>query len=228
MRGPVAVALTAAVALGGCAAVEIPRIGAPAVAPPVITYVIGEGTAAEALDALAVKGRAPRTGYDRDQFPHWSDLDDDGCDTRAEILERDAIPGTVTADRQGCAIGAVIPDPYTGTDLAELPGPGSVVDIEHVVALGDAWQKGAQQLTVEQREAFANDPLGLLAVDDTLNRQHGDGDAATWLPPRREFRCAFVARQVAVKARYGLWVTEAERGAMASVLDTCPGQPLPV
>ncbi|MBC8090835.1 MAG: HNH endonuclease [Pseudonocardia sp.] len=222
MNARLAVVFAAFVVLTGCA-VEVPTFD-----PPPITYLTPTGDAADALAELTVKGRAPRTGYDRDQFPHWSDLDGDGCDTRAEILERDARPGTVTADRQGCAIGAVIGDPYTGTDLVELPGPGSVVDVEHVVALGDAWQKGAQQLTREQREQFANDPVGLLAVDDTLNRQHGDGDAATWLPPRREFRCAYIARQIAVKARYGLWVTPPERDAMARVLDGCPGQPLPV
>ena len=98
------------------------------------------------------------------------------------------------------------------------------MQIDHVVALSDAWQKGAQQWDATKRRAFANDPLELLAVDGPTNARKGDGDAATWLPPRKSFRCAYVARQIAVKARYGLWVTQAEHDAMARVLERCPGQ----
>jgi predicted component of type VI protein secretion system len=80
---------------------------------------------------------------------------------------------------------------------------------------------------VDRREAFANDPLNLLAVNGPLNEQKGDGDAATWLPPNKAFRCACVARQVAVKARYAAWVTPAEESAIATVLGACPGEPAP-
>ena len=90
-----------------------------------------------------------------------------------------------------------------------------------MVALSDAWQKGAQQLTEEQRRDFANDPLNLMAVAGWANQQKGDGDTATWLPPRREFRCSYVSRQVLVKERYGLWVTAAERDAMDRILASC-------
>jgi hypothetical protein len=101
------------------------------------------------------------------------------------------------------------------------------VQIDHVVALSDAWQKGAQQLDTDTRERFANDPLNLMATDGSVNQSKGDGDAATWLPPARDFRCAYVARQVAVKAKYQLWATAAERDAIARVLSDCPGQELP-
>ena len=101
------------------------------------------------------------------------------------------------------------------------------MQIDHVVALSDAWQKGAQALDATRRTAFANDPLNLLAVDGPLNQQKGDGDAATWLPPNRSFRCAYVARQVAVKVRYELWATQAERDAIATILGNCPDEPLP-
>ncbi|MGC0238356.1 GmrSD restriction endonuclease domain-containing protein [Arthrobacter sp. SD76] len=103
----------------------------------------------------------------------------------------------------------------------------SAVQIDHVVALSDAWQKGAQQLTTEQRTAFANDPLNLQATDGATNQQKGDGDAATWLPPSKDFRCEYVARQVSVKARYSLWVTQAEHDAFAGILAGCPGQLAP-
>jgi hypothetical protein len=103
----------------------------------------------------------------------------------------------------------------------------SLVQIDHVVALGDAWQTGAQRLSAEEREQFGNDPLELLAVSGRVNDQKKDSDAASWLPPNRAFRCAYVARQVAVKLRYRLWVTRAEHDAIASVLARCPDQRLP-
>jgi hypothetical protein len=95
------------------------------------------------------------------------------------------------------------------------------------VALSDAWQKGAQQLTTERRTAFANDPLNLQATDGPTNQKKSDGDAATWLPPNKGFRCEYVARQISVKAAYSLWVTQAEHDAMANILAGCSGQPAP-
>jgi hypothetical protein len=77
------------------------------------------------------------------------------------------------------------------------------------------------------RKTFANDPLNLLAVGSSVNRAKGDGDAATWLPPKKSFRCDYVARQITVKRKYGVWVTRAERDAMTRILATCPNQRLP-
>lgn len=123
----------------------------------------------------------------------------------------------------------ILNDPFTGTQIDFVRGQGTseLVQIDHVVALSDGWQKGAQQLTADQRATFANDPLNLLAVDGRSNAQKGDGDAATWLPKNKGFRCAYVARQVAVKATYGLWVTHAEHEAIARVLTACPDEPAP-
>ena len=101
------------------------------------------------------------------------------------------------------------------------------MDIDHLVALSDAWQKGAARWAAGKRLALANDPLNLLAVDSSTNRSKGDGDAATWLPPNKSFRCTYVARQVAVKGKYGVWVTAAERDAMNRVLTACPTMVLP-
>jgi hypothetical protein len=103
----------------------------------------------------------------------------------------------------------------------------TAVQIDHVVALGDAWQKGAQQLSDSERVDLANDPLELLAVDGPTNEAKGDGDAATWLPPNKSFRCSYVARQIAVSAKYHLWVTAAEKDAMTAVLGSCPGELAP-
>ncbi|WP_159615324.1 GmrSD restriction endonuclease domain-containing protein [Arthrobacter zhaoguopingii] len=183
------------------------------------------GTKALALlETLAIKGRAPKTGYDRDQFgTAWADVDRNGCDTRNDILKLQ-LYDIVFANSVPCKVASgVLDDPYTATTIRFIRGQStsSAVQIDHVVALSDAWQKGAQQLSVEQRMAFANDPLNLQATDGPTNQQKGDGDAATWLPPNKAFRCTYVATQISVKATYGLWVTQAEHDAMASVLGSC-------
>ncbi|WIG17201.1 GmrSD restriction endonuclease domain-containing protein [Kocuria rosea] len=182
-----------------------------------------------ALGALEVKGRAPKTGYDREKFGEaWADVDGNGCDTRNDILYRD-LTGPVTSD--GCTVtrGTLNPDPYTDTTIDFVRGPATSADvqIDHVVALSDAWQKGAQQLDADTRVLFANDPLNLLAVDGPTNQEKGDKDAASWLPPNKDFRCEYVAIQIAVKAKYDLWITQAEKDAMKRVLDTCQGHALP-
>jgi hypothetical protein len=187
------------------------------------------GSARAALARLSVKGRAPRTGYRRAQFGgRWPDVDRNGCDTRNDVLGRD-LTGIRFRGSGRCVVASgVLVDPYTGARIDFVRGPLSAeVQIDHVVALGDAWQKGAQGWTAARRRDFANDPLELLAVGGAVNQAKGDGDAATWLPPRASLRCAYVARQIAVKARYGLWVTAAERDAMARILARCPAQPLP-
>ncbi|TYP88436.1 HNH endonuclease family protein [Blastococcus xanthinilyticus] len=191
----------------------------------------GETTALAALAAIEVKGRAPRTGYDRDLFGSgWLDTDRNGCDTRNDVLKRDLQAETFKPGTRSCVVlTGTLADPYSGKTIAFQRGQdtSSDVQIDHVVALSDAWQKGAQQLDESRRRAFANDPLNLLAVDGPLNMQKGDGDAATWLPPARGYRCEYVARQVAVKATYALWMTQAEKNAIATVLSSCPEQRLP-
>lgn len=189
------------------------------------------GSAVAALETLEVKGRAPKTGYDRDMFgPAWADTDHNGCDTRNDILARDLEFETFRPGTQDCVVlTGVLDDPFTATEIHFQRGQdtSTKVQIDHVVALSDAWQKGAQQLDEDTRLEFANDPLNLLAVDGPANAQKGDGDAATWLPANRSFRCDYVSRQIAVKERYQLWVTSAEKDAMARVLSNCPEQDLP-
>jgi hypothetical protein len=150
-----------------------------------------------------------------------------GCYTRDRILARDLSDKTYKAGGSCRIQSGTLHDPYTGERIRYVRGGVSEVDIDHVVALMDAWQKGAQQWSAAKRITFANDPLELLAVSSSANRAKGDGDAATWLPPNKGFRCAYVARQIAVKRRYGLWVTRAERDAMARILARCPHQRLP-
>jgi hypothetical protein len=194
------------------------------VAPPA-----GGQTALAVLATMPVKGRAPQTGYDRDQFgPAWADVDRNGCDTRNDVLTRDLTGEVYKPGTHDCVVlSGSLADPYTGATIAFERGDGTSVDIDHVVALGDAWQTGAFAWDPAKPTALANDPLNLLAVDYSANRQKGDGDAASWLPGNKGYRCAYVARQVAVKAAYGLWMTRAEHDAIGTVLAGCPDEPVP-
>jgi Protein of unknown function (DUF1524)/Excalibur calcium-binding domain len=182
------------------------------------------------LATLAVKGRAPKTGYDRSLFgAAWADdvtVADghNGCDTRNDILRRDLVAVEIKPGSNGCAVlSGTFHDPYTDTTVEFQRGEGtsSKVQIDHVVALSDAWQKGAQQWDPAKLRNFANDPINLQATIGSLNQQKGDGDAATWLPPNKSYRCTYVSRIVDVKSAYGLWVTQAEHDAIARILSDC-------
>ena len=187
---------------------------------------ITQTTALALLATLPVKGKAPKTGYDRtgDFGAAWLDVDRNGCDTRNDILARDLNPETKSG---ACKVlSGVLADPYTGTTINFVRGQktSALVQIDHVVALLSAWQTGAQQLTQAQRISLANDPMNLFAVDGRANDQKGAGDTATWLPSNKAFRCTYVSHQVSVKATYGLWVTQPEYDAMARVLSDCSDQ----
>jgi hypothetical protein len=181
-----------------------------------------------ALAKLAVKGRAPKTGYDRTLFSDgWGDLG--SCDLRNFVLARDLRNVKWRAGESCIVETGVLKDPYTGKTINFKRGVSTSlkVQIDHVVAVSDAWQKGAQRLTPQLRYNFYNDPLNLLAVDGPTNSSKGDSDAASWLPPNKPYRCAYVSRQIAVKLKYKLWVTVAEKAAMAQVLSSCPTFLLP-
>jgi Protein of unknown function (DUF1524) len=215
-----------------CLSLVACNVGTPAVSTPTASHspsatAVTYGSALGALKRLVVKGRSPMTGYSRAAFgTPWYDANGNGCDTRDDVLRRDL----VGLRASGCKVlSGTIVDPYTGVTIHFQRGGVFVdeLDIDHVVALGDAWQTGAASWSFDERVAFANDPTNLLAVDPAQNRRKGDADAASWLPPNKAYRCAYVARQVAVKVGYGLHVTAAEKAAMARILAACPGQRLP-
>ncbi|VEJ28772.1 Domain of uncharacterised function (DUF1994) [Rothia dentocariosa] len=201
------------------------------------TAPIGSDEVSEALrilNTLPVKGRAPKTGYSRAQFGDaWSDIDHNGCDTRNDILNRD-LTAKQHKNSRGCVvISGILNDPYTRKVINFMRGKDTSeqVQIDHVVALSDAWQSGAQEISAQERLQLANDPENLLAVDGPANQQKSDSDAATWLPANASFRCSYVARQIRVKAKYHLWVKPAEKEAMINVLTPCAGaaaKPAPV
>ncbi|MCB0899466.1 MAG: HNH endonuclease [Actinobacteria bacterium] len=203
---------------------DTPKVQQPAepASPTDAAFPFADVAAAkEAVVNLPAKGRAPLTDYNREAFGvPWSDTNDNGCDTRNDILRRDLMD-TRVAD---CMVmSGVLRDPYSGDRISFVRGPVTSLDvqIDHVVPLANAWQTGASYWTPAKRERFANDRRNLLAVRGDLNLQKSDGDAATWLPPRKAFRCEYVAIQVLTKQRYGLWVTPAEKVAMQRILDRC-------
>lgn len=233
--------LVAALSLGGCATLASGSVAAPGTtSSPTATEPSGAiteatptpapvraGTALALLDTVPVRGRAPKTGYDRvGGFGQaWADVDHNGCDTRNDILARDL---TDVTTRGGCRVlTGTLDDPYTGQTIDFVRGQdtSTAVQIDHVVALMNAWETGAQALSVQRRTQLANDPLNLLAVDGPTNSSKGAGDAATWLPPQRDVRCSYVARQTSVKAAYGLWMTAAEHDRIGEILRTCPDEP---
>lgn len=192
------------------------------------SFAAQQETAIEGLNSLQVKGRAAKTGYSRSQFPHWSDPDRNGCDARNDTLKRDLANITYKVGTRDCkVIAGQLLDPFSGQALI-FSSEKSTVDIDHVVALSNAWQTGAAYFDKTKRSQIANDPLNLLAVDAKLNRQKGDADAATWLPPAKSYRCEYVARQIAVKIKYSLWLTAPEKSAMSKILASCKVQLLPI
>lgn len=172
------------------------------------------------LEKLEVKGRAPKTGYSRELFAaQWQVVD--GCSARNLILKRDLKDVVMSED---CKVkSGTLHDPYSGEVIEFVYGPATsqAVQIDHIVAVSDAWQKGAQSWDASRRSQFYNDPVNLLAVDGKTNQQKSDQDAASWLPPNKAFRCEYVARQVQVKTKYNLWVTEAEKTTISKVLQRC-------
>ena len=183
------------------------------------------------IESQITKGRAPKTGYTRAQFGQtWADVDRNGCDTRNDILKRDLTAEVFKERTRECVVlSGTLLDPFSGEIINFVRGNVSSmeVQIDHVVALSNAWQTGAFKLSIKDRTAFANDPLNLLAVKGRLNSQKRDGDAATWLPPLKSYRCEYVSRQIAVKIRYKLWFTAPEKEAMIRILKSCPEKPLP-
>ena len=209
-------------------------LSAAGIVTPVQATTISEAaevTASSVLSSLPVKGRAPKTGYTRAQFGQaWADVDRNGCDTRNDMLKRDLTNIAYKVKTRDCVVlTGVLVDRYSGETINFVRGniTSMEVQIDHVIALSNAWQTGAFKLTLIQRTALANDPMNLFAVKGRLNLQKSDGDAATWLPPLKSFRCAYVAQQIAVKAKYSLWVTAPEKEAMARILTACPKQTLP-
>jgi hypothetical protein len=133
---------------------------------------------------------------------------------------------TLKPATSGCVVArGTLHDPYSGAVVEFVRGGPVRIEIDHVVSLAEAWHTGALSWSAAQRVAFANDALELLAVSADLNQAKADSDAASWLPPSTARRCTFVARHVAIKSKFRLWLTAAEHDAIARVLRGCATAP---
>lgn len=201
---------------GDTTTVETPTTATDADGNYYAIYLLGELTIAEAADSST---------YNRSEqfYSSWPSID--GCSLRQRIIKRDF--ATAVLDSDNCTVlSGTYTEPYTGQELtftvrSEI---SNGIQIDHIVALSNAWQTGAQNLSADERYALATDPLNLVAADADANQDKSDSDASRWLPANRAFRCEYVARQISVKYKYNLWVTSAEHAAMQEVLSDCPQQ----
>ena len=179
-----------------------------------------------AADVLAELRVAPeqRSGYDRDHFSHWSDLDGDGCDTRREVLIRDSrVQSTLDPNRTCWVVSGLW---YSHYDGEWVEGPSSL-DIDHLVPLAEAWDSGAHSWEPDRREEFANDEGALLAVTARSNRAKGASDPAGWMPSNEDFTCPYAAAWIAVKARWNLTMDHEESDFLQRLLaGKCSGSTL--
>ncbi len=226
--GRLFVLLLAAALVGVGAGLLLPRLS------PTVAQVTGQhtatGSAADALNKLTVENGRSTAKYDRDLFGfRQTDDDGDGCDVREQILTRDLKNVTYTYAGSCKVASGTLDDPYTGETIQFVRGQrtSQAVQIDHVVALENAWKSGADQWSTAERYRFGNDPYNLLAVDGPANQDKGSASAAYWLPTNASYRCDYVARQIGVKTKYSLSVTSNEKDAMLAVLHSCPAHPLP-
>lgn len=175
---------------------------------------------ADAVEQIPIADES-RTGYDRDAFKHWNaGLDPaDGCNTRAEVLLDEAVEAPAVA--AGCKLSGGRWNSYY--DAAEVTDPGKL-DIDHVVALAEAWDSGAGAWTAQRREAYANDQdaaTSLVAVTARTNRSKADKDPAEWMPPLPEAHCRYVGEWTATKLRWGLSTDQTEADALKVYAEAC-------
>ena len=164
------------------------------------------------------------SGYDRDLFKHWSDVDGDGCNARYEVLIDESL--TPVRVSSGCKLSG-------GTwvsafDLKETNDP-STFDVDHLVPLKEAWDSGAWAWDASTRQAFANDldyDMSLIAVSASSNRSKSDRDPADWMPPNKDYWCEYITAWVQVKTRWSLSVDSAEKSKIEEVAEDCSGETL--
>ena len=223
-----ALALTASLATPVSAANDAPAIDSNWMSD---SRVLSASQARQALAQLPDDAPAPKSWHGQGGRiglfgPAWADVDSNGCDTRNDILARDLARPTFKPGTRDCVVlSGTLAEPYTGATIEFQRGDktSSLVQIDHVVALADAWRSGAWQWDAQHRQEFANDPENLLAVDGQANEDKSASSADQWLPPNTAFRCDYVKRQIAVKNAYGLSVTRAEQDALAEQLSICSG-----
>ncbi len=178
--------------------------------------------AGKALKKLEVSPPGSMAGYDREDFPHWSDaqefgwdVSDSACDVREAALIRD---GEDVAVGEGCEVesGRWL-DPYTKRTYTDPLD----IDIDHLVPLANAYRSGASEWDEAERERYANDPDNLLSVEDNANQEKGDKGPEAWKPPNRAIWCSYARRWIGVKSDYALTINPQEKASLREMLATC-------
>lgn len=178
-------------------------------------------SAKSTLDALAVRSNTTNVpDYDSQSMPGWYDADDDGCSTRYDVLTRDIL--NEKTDGANCKVkfGTMF-DYYTGALVKynRLVNGGGI-DVDHIVAKGNAWISGGYTWNNDQWKTYINDEDVLIATSVKANRSKGDKDASEWLPPNEKFWCRYVIYQVNIKSKYSLSVSANEKSTIENVLNT--------
>lgn len=192
--------------------------------PEAVLADLGDMEAARRLRELRIRPHKEAGPYDRSVFGEaWADVDNNGCDTRNDVLARDLDQVSYRKGSRCVVDQGVLHDPYVGKTINYKRGPKTspLVQIDHVVALGDAWRSGAYQWSASKRQEFANDPNNLLAVDGQANQDKESSRADQWMPPRQEYWCEYATRQIRVKHEWDLSVAPQEREALIRALSTC-------
>lgn len=173
----------------------------------------------ERLAVLTIDDRpSPQGVYRREEWPHWADVDGNGCDARQDALVAWSIVAA-TVNRAGtCKVvaGSWV-SPY---DQRASNNPGDF-DVDHLVPLENAFRSGGWAWSASRRRAYANDPGVLVVASASSNRSKGSDPPDQWRPSNRDSWCAYADGWVKVKSAWGLTVTTSERDALGQMLDTC-------
>ncbi|QKV95966.1 HNH endonuclease [Streptomyces sp. NA02950] len=211
-----------ALCVGGAAlaALVLPLTPASATPGDMVTT-----TLTQAIADLPVTAES-RDGYERSKFRHWVDVDHDGCATRAEVLEEEAVEPPDVGPRCKITGGSW----FSWYDGRLVDGPTSL-DIDHKVPLAEAWDSGASAWTAQERQDYANDlgePRALDAVSAQQNRQKADQDPTTWMPSDPSAHCRYIADWAAVKTRWRLSADPDEVAALQRIAVRCPDEEITV
>ena len=183
---------------------------------------VGGGTAIGLLQNIRVQNERGG-GYVRALFEHWRDIDGDGCDSREQVLKRDSVTLPQVDPYKCKVIAGDWVSPYDGARWSDPTD----IDIDHVVALKEAWDSGAWAWSAATRNAYANDTSDkrtLLAVTDNVNQQKSDKDPSNWVPPLKSYLCTYLGNWISVKARWNLSMDKSEWGRIKNLLNSsCAG-----
>ncbi len=159
--------------------------------------------------------------YSRDSLPtDWKDLDGNGCNTREDILKK--YTSEYTGRFDGCKIkSGKFYDYYNGKFLRydKSVDTGGGIQIDHIVAIGNAWISGGYKWGKDEWISYINDEEVLIPTSSKTNREKSDKDITEWKPANNSYLCTYAEKQVEIKDKYKLTVTEKEKAELKSILN---------